>query len=269
MTALPPIRRTLGTPERLGTAATARHRGRLVLPSVMTDVPTVVLVRQGLKQMTRGDLTISLDAGEAVMVPSALAFDLINTPSGGGFVATMLSPAPHLIDEIAEEYPNVPAIRTACPVKGIEPEFLESFDRAASAASEAGRLPPGVVENREREVLIWLAHKGLKFGRDGSPDVAHRVRALVSQDLARNWKAHEVARAVAMSEATMRRRLGEQGLSFQQLLIDVRMTRALSLLQVTDLPVGQIALEVGYDSASRFAARFKQRFDVPPSAVRA
>lgn len=61
-----------------------------------------------------------------------------------------------------------------------------------------------------------------------------------------------------MSEATLRRRLEKEGLSFLQILIDVRMTRALALLQVTDLSIGQIALEVGYNSPSRFAARLRR-----------
>ena len=53
------------------------------------------------------------------------------------------------------------------------------------------------------------------------------------------------------------------------LLTDVRMTRALTLLQVTPWPVAQIAGAVGYESPSRFAARFKERFGFAPSAVRA
>jgi AraC-like DNA-binding protein len=47
------------------------------------------------------------------------------------------------------------------------------------------------------------------------------------------------------------------------------MTSALLLLQSTGLPVGQIALDVGYESASRFAIRFRERFGCAPSAIRA
>ena len=153
-------------------------------------------------------------------------------------------------------------------LRAIEPEFRAAFDRAVAAVSAPEQLPPKVVENRMREVLIWLALKGLKFSNHLKLSVAQKVRTIISRDLARNWKALEVARTIAMSEPTMRRRLGKQGLSFQQILIDVRMTRALALLQVTDLSISQIALEVGYDSPSRFAARFKQRFEIAPSAIR-
>lgn len=269
MKAKPRRAEPLRTPQTVGAAATARHCGKLTLASIVTERPSLVLVRQGLKQITRGTQSIDLQAGEAVMVPPALAFDLVNTPVDGAFVATMLSPAPKLIDEIAAEYADVPIIRDACALRNIEPDFLASFDRAVAAASEPNHLPRKVIENREREVLHWLAHKGLKFGKDRKSDVTQRVRALVSRDLERNWKAHEVAGVFAMSEATFRRRLREHDVSFQQLLIDVRMTRALALLQLTNLSIGQIALSVGYDSPSRFAVRFKRRFAISPSDIRA
>ena len=46
------------------------------------------------------------------------------------------------------------------------------------------------------------------------------------------------------------------------------MSLALTLLQVTDKPVGEIAHEVGYESASRFATRFRARLGVSPTTIR-
>ena len=230
-------------------AATARHSGRLALKSVMTEFPTIVLIRQGHKQMTRGALHFDLQAGHAVVVAAGQAFDLVSTPADGAFVSSFLVPSSHLIEEIAAAYAEV-------------------FDRAIAAVSDPRRLPPKIVENREREVLIWLAHKGVKFSHSGAADVAQRVRSLLLQDLTRNWQARDAAASVGMSEATLRRHLQKLGMSFQQVLTDVRMSRALALLQVTDDAIGRIALDVGYESPSRFAARFKRRFAVSPSEVR-
>lgn len=202
------------------------------------------------------------------MVPAAQAYDLVSTPVEGEFVATLLSPAQHLVAAIAAEYAVVPAVCEARAIQSLEPDFLACFERAVAVHTEPNAVPAKVVESRVREVLVWLAHKGLRFGLDSHADLAQRVRMLLLRDLGRSWTAKEVALLVAMSEATFRRRLAAQGMSFQQLLIDVRMTRALALLQVTDLPIGQIALDVGYESASRFAARFRSRFSFSPSAVR-
>jgi len=203
------------------------------------------------------------------MVPTAQAFDLVSTPVEGEFVATILSPALHVVADIAAEYAGLPALCEASAIRELEPDFLGSFERAVAAHTESNTVPAKVVESRVREVLVWLAHKGLRFGLDRHADLAQRVRTLLAQDLEQPWTVKEVAALVAMSEATFRRRLAEQSLSFQQLLIDVRMTRALALLQVTDLPISEIALSVGYDSASRFAARFRSRFSFSPSTVRA
>lgn len=71
-----------------------------------------------------------------------------------------------------------------------------------------------------------------------------------------------------MSEATLRRKLAAQQTSFTETLSDTRMTRALALLHTTTLPIGHIAQEVGYDSPSQFAARFKERFGINPRDVR-
>ncbi|WP_448100168.1 helix-turn-helix domain-containing protein [Luteibacter jiangsuensis] len=46
------------------------------------------------------------------------------------------------------------------------------------------------------------------------------------------------------------------------------MTAALTLLQVTDRPIADIAFQVAYSSASRFSARFKRRFGFLPALVR-
>ncbi|MDA8278481.1 MAG: helix-turn-helix transcriptional regulator [Actinomycetota bacterium] len=226
-------------------------------------------MRQGIKRVARDNMRLSIEAGQAVMVPSGQAFDLVDTPIDGRFVATMLVPSPRIIDEVATQFPEAQEVRSATPIRFVEPELLQAFDRAFEAVTDPNHLPKGVVENREQEVLVWLAHKGFRFSGDGKLDLAQKLRRIVLQDLGRDWKATEVAEMVSMSEATLRRRLRDQGISFQQLLIDVRMTRALALLQTTDLSVGVIALDVGYDSPSRFTARFKQRFALAPSAIRA
>ena len=46
------------------------------------------------------------------------------------------------------------------------------------------------------------------------------------------------------------------------------MSYALTLLHGTDTSVLSVALAVGYDSASRFSARFRSRFGYLPSDVR-
>jgi AraC-like DNA-binding protein len=71
-----------------------------------------------------------------------------------------------------------------------------------------------------------------------------------------------------MSEATLRRRLAEKSETLSGILLDLRMSAALSLLQATEDSIAQVALSVGYESPSRFAQRFRERFGFSPSQVR-
>ncbi len=61
----------------------------------------------------------------------------------------------------------------------------------------------------------------------------------------------------------MVRKLAAEGRSFRQLLAQVRLSHALNLLQQGLTPL-EVALACGYDSPSRFAARFKQEFGLTP-----
>jgi AraC-like DNA-binding protein len=76
------------------------------------------------------------------------------------------------------------------------------------------------------------------------------------------------ARGHALSEASLRRRLASESASFTSLVIDARMTIALERLQSSSHSITRIALDVGYESASRFAVRFRARFGIAPSEIR-
>jgi AraC-like DNA-binding protein len=144
---------------------------------------------------------------------------------------------------------------------------LAAFERAA-AACEDPLLPPSLREHAVAEVLLWLAEEGVGLAPARAPGLSARLRSLLAEDPAAPWTAPEAARALAVSEATLRRRLARDGTSFSDLLADLRMTRALGLLQATSHPVNRVALEVGYECPSRFAARFRARFGIAPSMVR-
>ena len=119
------------------------------------------------------------------------------------------------------------------------------------------------------EVAHWLLAQGLVLRVP--PDdakVSGQIRAMLSSQLDGDWDSGTIARALAMSEATLRRRLAAEGVTLRELIADVRMASALVLLQATSRPVSEIASKVGYESPSRFAVRFRDRFGFAPTAVR-
>lgn len=118
------------------------------------------------------------------------------------------------------------------------------------------------------ELLLWLAQCGVKFRLNDDRSLSERVRRCLALDPHKIWSAAAVADHMAMSEVVLRRKLAAENILLRDLMIDVRMTSALRLLQGTDWPISLIANQVGYESASRFAERFRKRFGFAPTAIR-
>lgn len=78
----------------------------------------------------------------------------------------------------------------------------------------------------------------------------------------------DVAVALGMSDRSFRRRLGEEGTSFRELLERVRYTRAKGLLQEGRQPVEAIALQLGYSEAAAFIHAFRRWSGETPAAFR-
>lgn len=118
------------------------------------------------------------------------------------------------------------------------------------------------------DLLFALAERGHTFTIAKQSGTAERLRTLISEAPDQAWTAHEAGRALAMSEATLRRRLANENVRFEHLLIDTRMHHALMLLQTTSWSIPHIAQACGYQSRARFSDRFRTRFGYLPSVVR-
>ena len=78
-----------------------------------------------------------------------------------------------------------------------------------------------------------------------------------------------LARRLATSPRQLQRAFAEiGGTSFRTLLAEVRMKRAVSLLEQGHLPVRDVALSVGYRQPAQFAKAFRRHHGAPPSNFR-
>ncbi|WP_298562989.1 AraC family transcriptional regulator [uncultured Aliiroseovarius sp.] len=77
-----------------------------------------------------------------------------------------------------------------------------------------------------------------------------------------------MAEKLGMSTSTLHRRLKEEGQSFGEIKEERRRNLAISLLKKTDLPVSEIARQVGYAEPSAFFRAFNRWFGTTPSAIR-
>jgi AraC-like DNA-binding protein len=141
----------------------------------------------------------------------------------------------------------------------------------AFAHAELGlhqQLPQTVLVHRVRELLEALALGGFRPVLANAPTVTERVRLMLASAPTQAWRADDIAAQLAMSAASLRRKLAAEGTSFRAVLEEVRLARALMLIQTTSQPLKRIAEDCGYLSASRFATRFRMRFGTLPSELR-
>jgi len=80
---------------------------------------------------------------------------------------------------------------------------------------------------------------------------------------------HTVVVALRTSERTLRRRLAEEGVTFSDLLSDVRRELALRYLEDPRLSVDEIAFLLGFANGSAFRRAFRRWTGVSPSEKRA
>lgn len=94
------------------------------------------------------------------------------------------------------------------------------------------------------------------------------VRRLLLSSRGRFPAAPDVAQALALSERTLRRRLNEEGTSYQAIVNDVRNHLARQYLIDTDLSVADIGTLIGFEDLSNFRHAFRRWNGVSPSRFR-
>ncbi|WHA40498.1 helix-turn-helix transcriptional regulator [Agrobacterium larrymoorei] len=129
-------------------------------------------------------------------------------------------------------------------------------------------LPFSVKRHRLMEPLVWLRENGVRLPPRGNDQPWNQVRRLIEKDICQPWRAEDVARYFAMSEATFRRWLAKSGPGFSQILLSTRLEKGLSMLQSTELSISTIALECGFKTPSHFSDAFRKRFGLKPRSIR-
>ncbi|MBZ9611450.1 AraC family transcriptional regulator [Rheinheimera maricola] len=94
------------------------------------------------------------------------------------------------------------------------------------------------------------------------------IQLLLGRTKGRIPDIKQVAAEFAMSERTLRRRLGDEQISYQQLVSRWRMQMAGHYLHNTALPVQQIAYLLGYADPANFGRAFRQQHGVSPQKIR-
>ncbi len=98
---------------------------------------------------------------------------------------------------------------------------------------------------------------------------ARRVEAELEPLLATgSIRIERIARALGCSRQTLYRRLKAEGLTFEQVLDELRRRRALTLVRDASLPVKEIAWRLGFSDPAAFSRAFKRWTGMSPSEAR-
>lgn len=95
-----------------------------------------------------------------------------------------------------------------------------------------------------------------------------QVRQLLLGPLGLVATLEDVARQLAVSPRSLRRRLEEEGTSFRAIVEAERRQLAVQLLEGTEMKVDELALQLGYGDTASFTRAFRRWFDRAPGEYR-
>ena len=130
--------------------------------------------------------------------------------------------------------------------------------------------PPGLWHLRRQEILHVLASLG--YDQVNSvmkpPTLSHEVYTIIQANLTKDLDSNAISSMLAMSDSTLRRKLNAEGDNLQAIKDRAKLGHGLHLVQTSEQPIGLIAEQCGYSSQSRFTDKFKQLFNITPTALR-
>lgn len=149
--------------------------------------------------------------------------------------------------------------RFGCPVFFEAEAYAIAFDATWLRAPVQNADPrlAKVLENHTEHLLSQLPRA------QGFVDLAREaLRTLLG---ARDFGPDALARALHLSERTLRRRLQQENTSYRALLDEVRHALALTLLRRADLSLEQAAQQLGFAEPSTFYKAFKRWTGTTPA----
>lgn len=242
-------------------------------PRFLFQDAAVLLIAAGRLDMDAGTHSISVDASASLLLVDAnTCADLCKTPGGmeQRFRSVFLTLSPELLEAFRRgRTTGAEVAQVAVPFQQLplDADLASSLQQVLTSAAD-GQISDERLRYRALDFLAALAERGCMFRPPQALGLSGRLRALIGEAPSQHWTAQTAGKALAVSEATLRRRLAGESARFEDVLIDVRMHHAMMLVQTTSWSVPEIAQACGYKSRARFAERFRARFGYLPSAVR-
>ncbi|QFU76890.1 AraC family transcriptional regulator [Halioglobus maricola] len=155
--------------------------------------------------------------------------------------------------------------------------YTEYFECPVISGCDENRLffAPTVLQlpvtHASEELLNLLTERAdrLLSSLSLGPGVAARVAGLLATQLDQALPARKaIASQLGMSERTLQRRLQQEGTTYQQLLDQTRHHLALEMLRNRDVPLADVAAQLGFAEPSAFYRAFRKWQGVTPGDYR-
>lgn len=244
------------------------------LTRMTLSAPALMFPVVGHKRVFAAQETYDVRPGEFLAIPAATQFDIKNIPDlnrqhflGASimFDADTLALFNSVYGADIKNWDLTPRWK----VSGTD----ELTSMIADWVAHNRRFSSDITQTRHRlaEILWLLVTQGMAGNILFSQQQGFRARTkyLLALDPSYDWRVSDVSQKLATSESTLRRQLRAENASFRDLLEEARLECGVELVMSTDMPIGQIAFDCGYQSQSRFSERFRLRFSMSPTELRA
>lgn len=173
-------------------------------------------------------------------------------------------------DRVHFEHPQPEAWHEHCkafdaPVFFDQPRNTLVFRRSLLGQPMPGRDPRLLAIVLESMNLLARAGSDRLDNPGTHTGIVHDVQAQIRQQLANGEpNLEQVCDQLQLTSWTLQRRLGDNGLTFTQLVDVVRRELARQYLSQANLPISELALLLGYSEASAFSRAFRRWYGVSP-----
>lgn len=234
------------------------------LRNVTIHSPSLIQILSGSKRLFQSDSTLELTSSTLLLCEASSQFSFENLPNQGAFVSRVYSfyqpPCESLI-QLSQDNSLQPDQAWLANDRAIEQTLNVLFSLDLSQMSEETQklwLAPLYQQLAERGALHQL------FASQSS-SFSQQLTRYLSRSPSETHSLEQSASHFAVSRATFIRRLKKEGTQYREILAEVRLNHALSLMQAKHWSVLQLASMCGYQSEQRFSQRFRTKFGLTPT----
>ncbi|MBD5770371.1 helix-turn-helix transcriptional regulator [Marinomonas colpomeniae] len=233
------------------------------LRNVTVHSPSIFWVQSGHKQLFWQDNELTLDSSNLLLTRAQQQLTFENKPERARFSSLQfsfnLAPTKEML-----ELSTTMKCDFYFPVHHSSKSLLKTLEIFSD-------LPWDDISRKVQ--TFWLNGFYQQLAEEGklhqlfsshSLSFSQKISEYLTQEPGQDYQLNDVAEHFSMSRATLIRRLKNEKTQFREVLTQVRMNHALSLMQKGHNQQIDIALRCGYQSQERFSQRFSQRFGVSP-----